>query len=47
MPINDPLEHYGILQAPGVDAWLLYFADENHWILKPRNRLRWYDEVLG
>jgi len=23
------------------------FPDENHWILKPRNSIQWYDEVLG
>ncbi len=47
VPINHALECYGILQARGVESRLLYFADENHWILKPRNSLRWYEEVLG
>ena len=28
-------------------ARLAYFTNENHWILKPRNSLCWYDEVLG
>ena len=47
VPINQALECYGILKAKGVEARLVYFADENHWILKPKNSLRWYDEVLG
>ena len=47
VPINHALECYGILKAKGVEARLLYFADENHWILKPRNSKRWYDEVLA
>ncbi len=46
VPINHALECYGILKSKGVEARLLYFADENHWILKPRNSLRWYAEVL-
>lgn len=47
VPVNHALECYGILKARGVEARLLYFADENHWILKPRNSLRWYSEVLA
>jgi len=47
VPINQALACYGILKARGVEARLLYFADENHWILKPKNSLRWYDEVLS
>jgi dipeptidyl aminopeptidase/acylaminoacyl peptidase len=30
-----------------VPARLVYFPDENHWILKPRNSQLWYREVLG
>jgi dipeptidyl aminopeptidase/acylaminoacyl peptidase len=26
---------------------LVVFPDENHWVLKPANSVRWYDEVLG
>ena len=26
---------------------LVYFPDENHWILKPANSLQWHAEVLG
>ena len=25
----------------------LVFPDENHWVLKPLNSVRWYEEVLG
>ena len=35
------------LKAKGVDARLLFFQDENHWVLKPQNSLLWYREVLG
>ena len=30
----------------GVPARLLVYPDENHWILKPSNSRRWYEEVL-
>ena len=26
---------------------VLYFPDENHWVLKPQNSVQWYGEVLG
>ncbi|HEY3215879.1 MAG TPA: S9 family peptidase [Candidatus Eisenbacteria bacterium] len=47
VPAAQGLECYGVLKAKGVPARLLYFPDENHWILKPRNSLLWYREVLG
>jgi dipeptidyl aminopeptidase/acylaminoacyl peptidase len=34
-------------KSKGVDARLVYFPDENHWILKPQNSLYWHEEVLG
>ncbi len=46
VPIDQALLCYGILKAKDVPARLLYFSDENHWILKPKNSLRWYQEVL-
>jgi dipeptidyl aminopeptidase/acylaminoacyl peptidase len=30
-----------------VESELAIFPDENHWILKPRNIVAWYDTVLG
>lgn len=35
------------LRRRGVPARFLWFPDENHWILKPQNSQRWYQEVLG
>ena len=46
VPINQALVCYGLLKARGVPARLLYYDDENHWILKPSNSIRWYAEVL-
>jgi dipeptidyl aminopeptidase/acylaminoacyl peptidase len=35
------------LKARGIEARLVYYPDENHWVLKPQNSLHWYGEVLG
>jgi dipeptidyl aminopeptidase/acylaminoacyl peptidase len=45
VPMTQGLELYGILKAKGVPARLLYFPDENHWVLKPQNSRLWYREV--
>lgn len=47
VPVTHGLELYGILKAKGVEARLVYYPDENHWILKPQNSLHWYGEYLG
>ena len=47
VPATQGLECYGVLKAKGVPARLVYFPDEHHWILKPRNSLFWYREVMG
>ena len=41
------LEIYGVLTAKGVPARLVYYPDENHWVLKGQNSKHWYGEVLG
>jgi dipeptidyl aminopeptidase/acylaminoacyl peptidase len=45
VPVGQGLECYSILKAKGVPARLVYFPDENHWVLKPRNSVTWYAEV--
>jgi dipeptidyl aminopeptidase/acylaminoacyl peptidase len=45
-PINEGLNLFEALQYHGVPSELLIFPDENHWILKPRNIVAWYDTVL-
>jgi dipeptidyl aminopeptidase/acylaminoacyl peptidase len=46
-PIGEGLNLFEALQYHGVDSELVIFPDENHWILKPRNIVAWYDNVLG
>lgn len=45
-PIGDALLLFEALQYHGVDSELMVFPDENHWILKPRNIVAWYEAVL-
>jgi len=47
VPDQQGLAYYNTLKAKGVAARLLWFPDENHWILKPRNSRLWYGEYFG
>ncbi|MCP5273082.1 MAG: S9 family peptidase [Burkholderiaceae bacterium] len=46
VPDAQGLAYYNTLKARNVDARLLWFPDENHWILKPRNSRLWYGEYF-
>jgi dipeptidyl aminopeptidase/acylaminoacyl peptidase len=45
-PIGEALALFEALQYHGVASELVVFPDENHWILKPRNIVAWYQAVL-
>jgi dipeptidyl aminopeptidase/acylaminoacyl peptidase len=47
VPDAQGLAYYHTLKARGVDARLLWYPDENHWILKPRNSKQWYEEFFA
>lgn len=47
VPATQALQYYHTLKARGIAARLLYFPDENHWILKPHNSRLWYGEFFG
>jgi dipeptidyl aminopeptidase/acylaminoacyl peptidase len=40
------LSTFTALQRKGIPSKLLYFPDENHWVLKPHNSILWHDTVL-
>ncbi len=42
--VTQGLVLYGILKQKGVEARLVYYPDEGHWIEKPRNSVHWYGE---
>lgn len=45
VPIDQSLSTFTALQRRGIESQLLYFPDENHWVLKPQNSLQWHDAV--
>jgi len=45
VPVNHGFELYHALLQKGVPTRLVYFPDENHWVLKAQNSLVWYREV--
>lgn len=47
VPISHAFAYYAALKMKQVPARLLYFPDENHWVLKPQNSRLWHSEVFG
>jgi dipeptidyl aminopeptidase/acylaminoacyl peptidase len=47
IPITEGLSLFTALQTKGIPSKLLHFREENHWILKPENSIKWYEEVLS
>ena len=47
VPLTHGLEYYNTLRQKGVPTRLVYFPDENHWVLKPQNSQLWHKEVFG
>jgi dipeptidyl aminopeptidase/acylaminoacyl peptidase len=45
VPVGQAFELFRTLQSRGVESRLIYYPDENHWILKPNNSIYWYHEV--
>lgn len=47
IPYTQGLAAFTALQRREIPSRLVVFPDENHWVLKPKNSLQWYDEALG
>lgn len=47
VPLTQGLEYYTTLRMRDVPARLVYFPDENHWVLKPQNSRLWYREFFN
>jgi len=45
VPLDQGMGAYGAAQLRHIPSELLYFPDENHWVLKPRNSVEWYGTV--
>lgn len=46
VPIEQGLQAFQAAQLRGLRSRLLYFPDENHWVLKPQNALVWQREFF-
>lgn len=47
VPITEGIMTFTALQRKGIKSRLVVFEEENHWILKSKNGLKWHNEVLG
>jgi dipeptidyl aminopeptidase/acylaminoacyl peptidase len=47
VPETQGFATFTALQRRGIPSRLLYFPDENHWVLSPANSVLWHDTVLG
>lgn len=45
VPEDQSLSAFTALQRKGIESKLLYFPDENHWVLKAQNSILWHDTV--
>ena len=47
IPYTQGIAAFTALQRRNIPSRLLIFPDENHWVLKPKNSVQWYDNVFG
>jgi dipeptidyl aminopeptidase/acylaminoacyl peptidase len=45
VPVGQAFSLFRVLQREGVESRLVYYPDENHWILTRENSVHWYGEV--
>lgn len=44
--VTQGLQAFTALQRRGIPSQLLYYPNENHWVLHPNNSIQWHDTVL-
>jgi dipeptidyl aminopeptidase/acylaminoacyl peptidase len=47
IPYTQGIAAFTALQRRKIPSRLLIYPDENHWVLKPKNSIQWYDEVFA
>jgi len=47
IPISEGLSVFSALQLKNIPSKFLHFTEENHWVLKAENSIKWYEEVIG
>ena len=46
VPLEQGISTFTALQRKGIPSKLLYFPNENHWVLKAQNSVQWHKEVM-
>ncbi len=46
LPETEGFAAFTALQRRGIPSRFLYFPDENHWVLKPKNSILWHETVI-
>jgi dipeptidyl aminopeptidase/acylaminoacyl peptidase len=46
IPYTQGIAAFTALQRRNIPSRLVVFPDENHWVLKPKNSIQWYDQVF-
>ena len=44
---TEGISTFTALQRRGIESKMLFFPDENHWVLKPLNSLKWHETVFA
>jgi dipeptidyl aminopeptidase/acylaminoacyl peptidase len=47
LPETEGFAVFTTLQRRGIPSKLLYFPDENHWVLKAKNSILWHETILA
>jgi len=47
LTLDQGIAAFTACQRRGIPSRMLYFPDENHWVLKPQNSIQWHEEVLA
>jgi dipeptidyl aminopeptidase/acylaminoacyl peptidase len=47
VPVTQGFEYFSTLKLKGVPTRLVYFPDENHWVLRPQNSRLWHQEFFA
>ncbi|MEM7083969.1 MAG: S9 family peptidase [Pseudomonadota bacterium] len=45
VPVTQGIAAFTALQRQGIESRVVYFPDENHWVLKPHNSMHWHEQV--
>ena len=46
VPLTEGLSAFTALQLRGIPSEFLYLYEENHWVLKAENQVKWFEEVF-